>query len=495
MLFNSLPFLCFFPIVCIIYFIIPAIHGNKYRNFFLLFASYYFYMSWKAEYALLLLTSTLITYLGGLLIEKFHHPETKKIGIIVLSFTIMSNLSILFFFKYYEFAAENITNLMSLFGIRMYLPKLDVLLPVGISFYTFQALGYAIDVYKRKITAEKNIFTYALFVSFFPQLVAGPIERSTNLLHQFKDKHRFQYNMAMQGLWLMAWGYFMKMVLAERCAIYVDAVFNNLTHHNGGSFLLAAFLFSFQIYGDFAGYTFIAIGCARMMGFSLINNFMRPNLFSKNIHDFWKRWHISLTDWFREYLYFPLGGSKKGTFRKLFNNMVVFLVSGLWHGASWNFILWGGLHGMWMCAYALLNPNASSKKALRFLLPPSLDRTYMLVRQNLWYCKIKTFISCVLTTIGVCYIWISFRVHSLTDILNVYCSSITKLGMPFIDYDTLLTCFFAISVVFIKEYCEECNNKQFVFSNATRILCISAITIVIILFGVFDSSQFIYFQF
>lgn len=440
------------------------------RNMLLLVASYFFYMNWKAEYALLLLTSTIITYEGALYILKFQ----KKKGLL-LFLTIGSNLVILFFFKYYQFAADNITALMSCAGMKMNCPHFDVLLPVGISFYTFQAIGYTIDVYKGKVLPERDFFTYALFVSFFPQLVAGPIERSTNLLKQFYEKHPFRCVMALQGLGLMVWGYFLKLVLAERCAIYVDAIFNNIAHHNGASFLLASFFFSFQIYGDFAGYTFIAIGCARIMGFRLVNNFMRPNLFSKSIDDFWKRWHISLTNWFREYLYFPLGGNRKGKARKVLNTMIVFLVSGLWHGANWNFILWGGLHGIWLSIYSLIRPKKSNA-----------------CKRNV----IGTVLNCCFTTIGVCLIWITFRVHSILDIGTVFTGILFNMGRPFLDFNTIATALLAIAIVFFKEFNEEYRIKYISKKNdLLYVFKISVMIILILLFGVFDGGQFIYFQF
>ena len=261
MLFNSFEFLLFFPIVCVVYFAIPR---NNWRNYFLLAASYFFYMGWKPEYALLLLTSTVITYLASIMITKWQ--SQKKMFLIL---AVVLNLLILFFFKYYQFVADNISYMMDLIGVRLTFPVLDILLPVGISFYIFQSLGYSIDVYRGDIEAERSFPKYALFVSFFPQLVAGPIERSGNLLNQFNKKHDFDSELAISGVNLMLWGYFLKLVLADRCAIYVNAVYNNIGQHTGGTTLLASILFCFQLYGDFAGYSYIAIGSARVMGFRL----------------------------------------------------------------------------------------------------------------------------------------------------------------------------------------------------------------------------------
>ena len=305
MLFNSLQFLCFFPSICLIYWLLISVLPQKYKlpvcNILLLIGSYYFYMCWQPKYALLLLFSTTATYVAAKYIARCHTQKAKKIW---LTSAIVINLAILFFYKYYGFAAEIITSLMSEIGIAINIPRVDLLLPVGIACYIFQALGYSIDVYRGNVQAEKNFITYALFVSFFPQLVAGPIERSTNLLKQFKEEHKFDYDYAMSGFKLMLWGYFIKLCMADRAALYVDNVFNNINNHEGYSTLIASIMFTIQIYGDFAGYTFIAIGCARIMGFSLNDNFRRP-YFAVTITDFWRRWHISLSTWFRDYVYFP----------------------------------------------------------------------------------------------------------------------------------------------------------------------------------------------
>lgn len=355
MLFNSLHFLLFFPAVCIIYFILPSLRA---RNLFLLGASYYFYMNWEPLYALLLLSSTLVTYLAALGIGHCTRQRAKRrclVGSLVL------NLGILFLFKYYNFVAENISDLLVQWGMSVRMPEFTLLLPVGISFYIFQALGYSIDVYRGNTPVEKDFFTYALFVSFFPQLVAGPIERSTNLLPQFKQKHTFSYENVMAGVRLMLWGYFLKLVLADRCAIYVDAIYNNAAHHNGGSYLLASLFFPFQIYGDFSGYSLTAIGAARVLGFNLMENFRRP-YFATTVTDFWRRWHISLSTWFRDYVYIPLGGNRVSKARCHLNIMITFFVSGIWHGANWTFIIWGTIHGALQCVEKLLGWNKAQWK-------------------------------------------------------------------------------------------------------------------------------------
>ena len=339
MLFNSLEFLIFFPIVTLVYFLIP----KKVRYLWLLGASYYFYSCWNAQYALLMATSTLITYLSGFFIEKAKTDRGRKLSVAV---SFILNLAILFYFKYFYFTMDNINMVRGLFGLSELQPKFDVILPVGISFYTFQALSYTMDVYRKEITHERNLFRYALFVSFFPQLVAGPIERSKNLLTQLRDDHKFDYNRVRYGLLVMLWGFFLKLVIADRAAILVNTVYDRYTEFGGAMLLLATVCFAIQIYCDFASYSIIAKGAARVMGFELMDNFRQP-YFSTSIAEFWRRWHISLSSWFKDYLYIPLGGNRKGTVRKYFNLMVVFLVSGLWHGASWNFVIWGALHGIY----------------------------------------------------------------------------------------------------------------------------------------------------
>ena len=349
MLFNSYDFLIFFPIVVLLYYLIP----KKVRWVWLLFASYWFYMGWNAKYAILLAASTLITYLSGLLLGKVtSHGKAAKC---IVACTFLSNLGILFFFKYFNFAIENLNWILSKVGVELITPSFDVLLPVGISFYIFQALSYTMDIYREEVEPERNIFRYALFVSFFPQLVAGPIERSKNLLKQIRETHRFNYRQMCEGLLLMLWGYFLKLMIADRIAIFVDTAFAEDVMYDGKYMLLAVVLFAFQIYCDFAGYTTIAMGAAQILGFRLMDNFNCP-YFATSVSDFWRRWHISLSTWFRDYLYIPLGGNRKGKARKLCNLMVVFLASGLWHGANWTYVIWGGLNGIFQVIGELFAP-------------------------------------------------------------------------------------------------------------------------------------------
>lgn len=467
MLFNSLHFLFFFPIVCVIYFILPSLRT---RNLFLLLASYYFYMNWEPVYALLLFTSTIITYLAALGIGHCSERRGKRLYLVG---SLVLNLGILFLFKYYNFMAENISDLLVRLGISAQMPEFTLLLPVGISFYIFQALGYSIDVYRGNTPVEKNFFTYALFVSFFPQLVAGPIERSTNLLPQFKQKHYFSYENVMSGIRLMLWGYFLKLVLADRCALYVDPIFNNVSYHNGGSFLLASLFFPFQIYGDFAGYSLTAIGAAKVMGFNLKENFRRP-YFATTVTDFWRRWHISLSTWFRDYVYIPMGGNRVSSARCYKNILITFIVSGIWHGANWTFIIWGAIHGILQCIEKLLGWNKKQ-----------------------WKTHGKV-IHWALTFCIVCLAWIFFRANTISDAFTVIKGIFTNLDIPYMRVADFLAIALALTIVFIKEIIDEHDLKIRISESPVwivRHMYIVGMIAFIILLGVLNGDQFIYFQF
>lgn len=342
MQFNSIDFMIFFPVVISMYFLIP----KKLRGIWLLIASYYFYMSWNPGYAVLIAGSTVVTYLSGLVIDRLQKSKnTKKIKKkVILILCLVVNLGILALFKYGNFAINSMNSILTALHITIIQTKFNLLLPVGISFYTFQTLGYVIDVYRCDVEVEKDLFRYALFVSFFPQLVAGPIERSKNLLPQMRNIANIKLWNAKRitsGAILMVWGFFMKMVIADRISLLTDTVFDNFRMYGSTELIIAVIGFSIQIYCDFGSYSLIAIGAARIMGFNLMENFNTP-YFARNIKEFWDRWHISLSIWFKDYLYIPIGGNRKGTVRKYINLLIIFLVSGLWHGASWNFVVWGG---------------------------------------------------------------------------------------------------------------------------------------------------------
>lgn len=353
MLFNSYQFLLFFPTVCLVFFLLP----NKLRNPWLLLCSYFFYGLWNFAYLGLILLSTVTTYLCSLWLARLRLrglPGDKRKMKWLVAGNLLINLGVLFVFKYFGLFALTMTRL----GVPV--ATLNLMLPVGISFYTFQSLGYSIDVYRGDVEPEKNPLIYALFVSFFPQLVAGPIERAANLLPQFREKHDFDYEAMRKGLLLMMWGYFLKLVLADRAAIVVNHIYNADTG-TGFLYLLGTLVFSFQIYGDFAGYSMIAIGAAQAMGFRLMRNFRQPYL-SQSMGEFWRRWHISLNNWFRDYVYFPLGGSRCKTPRVIVNLLIVFLLSGLWHGAAYTFILWGLLNGVYISAERLLRRGTGKNR-------------------------------------------------------------------------------------------------------------------------------------
>ena len=469
MLFNSIAFLLFFPIVCVLYFCIPTAQ-IKTRNLLLLVASYYFYMNWEPAYALLLLTSTILTYLAAIGIGHFEDRRKKKVCLVS---SLVVNLFILFLFKYYNFLAANIETVMQSTGLKLDMPEFCLLLPVGISFYTFQALGYSIDVYRGTTKVEQNFLTYALFVSFFPQLVAGPIERSNNLLPQFKQQHRFNYENVMAGVTLMVWGYFMKLVLADRCGLYVDTIFNNVDKHNGGSFLLASLLFPFQIYGDFAGYSLIAIGVARVLGFKLMENFHRP-YFACTVGEFWHRWHISLSTWFKDYVYIPLWGNRVGRIRNYFNLLITFVISGIWHGANWTFFCWGSLHGILLC----------------------IEKTLGFSKRK--FTGVKKFCHWFVTFVLVCFAWILFRANNLHEATVILKGIFTNPGMPKPEFANFIAIGLAMVVLFIKEFSDEYHWKmRFADSRCWYVRHIYIVLMIsyIILFGVFGGDQFIYFQF
>ena len=414
MLFNSYSFMIFFPIVLAIYFVIP----KKARYMWLLLASYYFYMGWNVKYAALIAFSTIITYVCGRLLGKTQHKKW------VIGGCIGINLAILFFFKYFDFFMGSVNQVLAKVGVSPLQTGFDIILPVGISFYTFQALGYIIDVYRGDIEPEKNFFRYALFVSFFPQLVAGPIERSKNLLKQVdhvEEIRLWNYKRIGDGLTLMLWGYFLKMVIADRAAILVDTVYNQYWMYGSIEIVLATFLFGVQIYCDFASYSQIAIGAAKVMGFELMENFNAPYL-ANSVKDFWRRWHISLSSWFKDYLYIPLGGNRCSRVKKYRNLLVTFLVSGLWHGANWTFVIWGGLHGLYQIIGDLLKP---AKEAF--------NKRFEVKTESFSY----KFGQIVITYILVSFTWLFFRAESVTAAFDMIRSMFVKFN-PWVLFDQSL---------------------------------------------------------
>lgn len=374
----------------------------------LLIASWYFYMCWKPEFIVLLIFSTALNFFCGLNIEKFRTNPRKSKAFFALS--LFTNLGLLFCFKYMNFFGETLTALCQALSIPFRAPTLNIILPVGISFYTFQALSYTIDVYKGKLKAERDFPSFALFISFFPQLVAGPIEKASNLLPQLNEEHVFSYKDASHGLKLMAWGFFKKLVIADRlAALLVDPVFENPTNYYGGAFLIAAAAFGIQIYCDFGGYSDIARGCAQTMGIRLTENFKAP-YFAASLTDFWRRWHISLTSWFREYVYIPLGGNRKGLSKKMLFVTITFCLSGLWHGAGWTFVVWGLLQALYLNAEALFSHRKQTP-------PPHRLPRFAGCCKGLFH-RLVTLALC-------CFSWIFFRAASMGDALYVLRHSIT----------------------------------------------------------------------
>lgn len=495
MLFNSVHFILFFPVVTLMYFLIKP----KFRWMWLLFSSYYFYMSWNPKYAILMAFSTMVTYTSGILISNSNkissYIKSKRIKILVVIFSLAINLGILFFFKYYEFFFYNVSRIFSIANIKINYPMFDIILPVGISFYTFQALSYTIDVYRGDIEPEKNFGKYALFVSFFPQLVAGPIEKSKDLLNQFNNTYAFEYERVKNGLLLMVWGYFQKMVVADRVAILVNTVYNSPGNYSGFQISIATIFFAFQIYCDFASYSNIAIGAAQVMGFKLTNNFTQP-YFSRSIKGFWRCWHRSLSSWFRDYLYIPLGGSRNGKIRTYFNIMIVFLSSGLWHGASINFVIWGGLHGIYQIFGDMLRP-----------IKEKIIRGFN-IRTNVFSFKLMQII---INFTLVNFAWIFFRASSFSNakiiIKNLFTfnpltlidGSLFNLGL---DKGEFIVAIFAIMVVVIFDLLQRKTNIFEALSQQNLLfrwgIYISVIVIILI-FGSYgpsySSQQFIYFQF
>ncbi len=492
MLFNSIDFIIFFPIVVLILWSIPA----KARQIWLLVCSYFFYMCWEPKYIVLIFGSTVVTYLSALLMEKKQDDWHKKT---VMFFCLLSNLGLLFFFKYFNFT-------LATFGyITKTTPRVfNIMLPVGISFYTFQALGYTIDCYRGKTKAEHNFITYALFVSFFPQLVAGPIERSGNLLGQIKrlpDQNRrdmIDGKNIRDGLILMVWGMFMKLVIADRVAILVNNVYDNCNLYGATGLLMAFFGFGLQIYCDFGSYSTIAIGAARVMGFTLMENFDAP-YFATSITSFWRKWHISLSTWFRDYVYIPLGGNRKGKARKLLNIFIVFTLSGLWHGANWTFVFWGAIHGIIQILENIFKPALNHFEEKKSVKKNSIG--FMLCRA-------------AIVTVVADFAWVFFRADSFSQAFTFISRLLTKTDFWLMSSDVIYSYGLGIHEMWILAFSvliltlvdlirtrkgltiDKWLSDQFVVFRILFVLLLVAMTVLFGEYGPgFSSQQFIYFQF
>ncbi len=483
MLFNSIDFAIFLPIVFIIYWFL--IYRNlKMQNLLIVVASYLFYGWWDWRFLSLIFFSTLVDYFVGIGLLRQNNLKLRKVLLII---SISVNLGFLGFFKYYNFFLDNFITAFSFFGAEIQASSLNIILPVGISFYTFQTMSYSIDVYKRKLEPTKDFLAFAAFVSFFPQLVAGPIERATHLLPQFYAKRTFDYSKAVDGMRQILWGLFKKIVIADNCAQYANMIFNNSEDYSGSTLVLGAIFFTFQIYGDFSGYSDIAIGTSRIFGFDLMRNFNFP-YFSRDIAEFWRRWHISLSTWFRDYLYIPLGGSKGGLWMKVRNTFIIFIVSGFWHGANWTFIVWGVLNAIYFLPLLLTNNNRTNLET---------------VAKGKLFPSLKEFFSILLTFGLTVFAWIFFRAnnieHAISFIGEIF--SPTLFAIPYfsgLEHGLLTISLVVIFVIF--EWLGR--DSQYAIANIglnwpvfLRWTFYSIIVFAIGMFMPSVESPFIYFQF
>jgi len=468
MLFNSFNFLVFFFVVTIGYFVLP----HRYRWLLLLVASCFFYMSFVPYYILILFVTIVIDYFAGILIER----STGRRRVTYLWLSIVSTCLVLFVFKYYNFFIDNVNGLAAMIGWNYALASLKIILPIGLSFHTFQSLSYVIEVYRGNQRAESNFGIYSLYVMYYPQLVAGPIERPQNLLYQFRRVNNFKYANFYRGLRLVVVGFFMKLVVADRLAIYVDAVYNNAENHSGVSLAFATVFFSFQIYCDFAGYSAIAIGVSRIMGIKLMTNFRRP-YFAESVSEFWRRWHISLSTWFKDYVYVSLGGSRRGKWRTRINLMITFLISGFWHGANWTYVVWGGLNGLYLIVESSI-VGARRRRAARGV---SLLRSMFVF-------------------VLISFSWIFFRSATVGDAWLIVVKIMAFSGKLFIpdNVEMLIYCVVAILMLVVLEvFYELIYQHRLLKVNSRRISDVMMLFMIvtIVLMGVFDGGQFIYFQF
>lgn len=449
----------------------------------MLVASYYFYMSWNAKYVVLILFTTCISYGAARLLEKQDNKKKKKA---ILVGTAVLCLGVLFFFKYFNFVSESIAGVLSLFSIHMNPITLKLLLPVGISFYTFQTLSYVIDVYREEVPAERHFGYYATFISFFPQLVAGPIERTSNLLPQIKAKHEFDYDQASYGMKLMAWGYFKKIVIADTLSKYVSTVYDAPQNFSGFALVLATLFFTLQIYCDFSGYSDIAIGTAKLLGINLMTNFKSP-YFSQSVKEFWSRWHISLSTWFRDYIYIPLGGNRVGKVRHIVNLMITFLASGLWHGANWTFVVWGGIHG--------------AAQAIENIIVPKSKR---ISKGIMWWIRVLfvflfasfAWIFFVSNSIGDAGYVITHWANGITSPISYLKQGFTEIGLGKVDLAFLMP---SLLMLVVYDYYSLKKDVILVISSKKTVLrwiiYLFFVIWIIMMIPVNNSAEFIYFQF
>ena len=477
MFFNSFHFALFLPIIFILYWLVFN-KSKTTQNFLLISASYYFYSCWNWHFLFLLVFSTLLDYFSALQIEKSSNQKVRKIW---LWLCVTINLGFLGVFKYYNFFADSFAVLFSNFGLKSSPILLNIILPVGISFYTFHGLSYIIDIYYKRIAAEKNFIDYSLFVSYFPLLVAGPIERATHLLPQIKIKRNFNFEKAKEGIYQIIWGLVKKIVVADSCAVYANQIFNHYAAMNSLSLILGAVYFAFQIYGDFSGYSDIALGTSKLFGMDLLKNFNFP-YFSRDIAEFWRKWHISLSSWFRDYLYIPLGGSSGSLLLKVRNTFIIFLVSGFWHGANWTYLVWGFINALYFLPLLLLNLNRNNRESFR-------------LKYNLE--SVLNVLKIIFTFILTCIAWIFFRSKTISDAM-AYIKKMAfnqnfsqqYFAIERYNYELVYLLILFIIVEWMhREKLEPISGKYSWFKLS---LCLAAILVL----GVFsDSKEFIYFQF
>jgi len=477
MFFNSVAFAVFLPIVFFLYWFVFN-KTKSTQNALLIIASYYFYSCWDWRFLFLLVFSTFLDYYTGIQIEKGRNEKSRKFWFWL---SIVVNLGFLGIFKYYNFFAASFSELLNSVGLQSSPILLNVILPVGISFYTFHGLSYVIDIYYKRIKAEYNFVDYSLFVSYFPLLVAGPIERATHLLPQVKVKREFDFEKAKEGIYQIVWGLVKKVVIADTCATYANAIFDNYTSMNAASLILGAIYFAFQIYGDFSGYSDIALGVSKLFGLDLLRNFNYP-YFSRDIAEFWRRWHISLSSWFRDYLYIPLGGSKGGIWMKIRNTFIIFVVSGFWHGANWTYLAWGFINAVYFLPLLLSNSNRNNMDAIRLQFN---------------FNSVKVIMSILYTFSLTCIAWVFFRAKTISDAILYLKRIITNRDFSFqyldnerYSYELLAMIGFFVIV--------EWNNRTKVepLSGKNSVLRLALSIVAIIAFGTYsDYKEFIYFQF
>lgn len=473
MTFQSLEYLIFFSILFILHWTLFS-KRKEHQNGLIVVASLVFYGWWDWRFLGLLIITALSTFLSSRWMDNTNDAKKRKF---LLVGTIVINVGILFFFKYFNFFVQSFTDALSLMGMSINVTTLHILLPVGISFYTFTALSYTIDVYQHKVESTNDALAYFAYVMFFPSILSGPISRAQKQLPQYFSRRNFDFDKSISACKLILWGVVMKLCLADRLGIYVDTIYANIAQHNGTTLLITSILYSIQIYADFAGYSLMAIGFGKLLGIDLQTNFIRP-YFAKTVTDFWRRWHISLTTWFRDYIYFPLGGNRCSKARWALNTLIVFAISGLWHGAAYTFIIWGAMHGVCMVIERLVYGEKIKQLSDKF--------------------SMSNIIRIIITFTIVNFAWIFFRINNLGDVMQIFKKIFTEPGKPFLDTNTLLMGFVAMAIIFIYDLVKEKHLNMHLLSSrfmVVRYLTAIMLIVYILAFGVLNGGSFIYFQF